>query len=80
MRAIRQAVEAVDGRAPPEIGLPLVGDASLYAEALGVPTAYYGPAYETAHSEAERVSIDRLTHLARVYALTAVAFDGADAR
>lgn len=80
VRAIRQAVEAVDGQAPQEIGLPLVGDASLYAEALGIPTAYYGPAYETAHSDAERVSIDRLTHLAKVYAITALAFDGGAAR
>jgi acetylornithine deacetylase/succinyl-diaminopimelate desuccinylase-like protein len=80
VRAIRQAVEAVDGQAPQEIGLPLVGDASLYAEALGIPTAYYGPAYETAHSDAERVSIDRLIHLAKVYAITALAFDGGAAR
>lgn len=64
------------GEAPEEIGLALVGDASLYANELAVPCVYYGPGYETAHSDAERVSIDRVVHIARVYALTMMTYCG----
>lgn len=74
--ALRDAGTRVSGAAPDEIGLALVGDASLYANELGIPCAYYGPGYETAHSDAERVSIDRLVHIAQVYALTMMAFCG----
>ena len=74
--ALRTAGERVGGAAPEEIGLALVGDASLYANELGIPCAYYGPGYETAHSDAERVSIDRLVHIAGVYALTMMEFCG----
>jgi acetylornithine deacetylase len=70
VQALRRAGERVTGRPPAEVGLPLVGDASLYVNALGVPAAYYGPAYETAHSDAERVPIGQLLHAAQVYALT----------
>ncbi|MBI3970639.1 MAG: M20/M25/M40 family metallo-hydrolase [Chloroflexi bacterium] len=76
VRALRDAAERVGGAPPDEIGLPLVGDANLYVNALGIPTVYYGPAYDTAHSDAERVSIDRLVHVARVYALTALSYCG----
>lgn len=74
--ALRGAAERVSGRPPEEVGLALVGDASLYANELGLPTVYYGPAYETAHSDAERVSVDRLAHIARVYALAALEYCG----
>ncbi|HEU5314967.1 MAG TPA: M20/M25/M40 family metallo-hydrolase [Chloroflexota bacterium] len=74
--ALRRSGERVSGAVPEEIGLALVGDASLYANELGVPCAYYGPGYETAHSDNERVSIDRLVHIAQVYALTMMDFCG----
>jgi acetylornithine deacetylase len=74
--ALRGAGERIAGAPPEEIGLALVGDASLYANELGLPCAYYGPGYETAHSDAERVSIDRLVHIAQVYALTMMSFCG----
>jgi acetylornithine deacetylase/succinyl-diaminopimelate desuccinylase-like protein len=74
--ALRWAGERVSGTAPEEIGLALVGDASLYANDLGVPCAYYGPGYETAHSDAERVSIGRLHHIAQVYALAMMIYCG----
>jgi len=74
--ALRLAGEKVGGEAPEEIGLALVGDASLYANELAVPCVYYGPGYETAHSDAERVSIDRVVHIARVYALTMMTYCG----
>ena len=76
VQALRASGERVGGHAPQEIGLALVGDASLYVNALHLPTAYYGPGYETAHSDAERVSIDRLVHITGVYALTALAYCG----
>jgi len=76
VQALRASGERLGGHVPQEIGLALVGDASLYAGALHLPTAYYGPGYETAHSDAERVSIDRLVHIAGVYALTALAYCG----
>ena len=76
VQALRWASERVSGQAPDEVGLALVGDASLYANELGFPTAYYGPAYETAHSDDERVAVDRLTHIAQVYALTMLSYCG----
>jgi acetylornithine deacetylase/succinyl-diaminopimelate desuccinylase-like protein len=76
VQALRAAGARVGGQAPQEIGLALVGDASLYANELRLPVAYYGPGYETAHSDAERVSIDRLVHIAGVYALTALMYCG----
>ena len=51
-------------------------DANLYANDGGVPTVYYGPAHQTAHSDNERVSISQLAHCAKVYALSAVNFCG----
>jgi acetylornithine deacetylase/succinyl-diaminopimelate desuccinylase-like protein len=74
--ALRQASECVAGQPAEEIGLPLVGDASLYVNELDVSAVYYGPAYETAHSDAERVSIDRLVHAAQVYALAILSYCG----
>ena len=62
--------------APARIGMALVGDANLYANQAGVPTVYYGPAHETAHSDYERVSVTQLAHCARMYALAAIAFCG----
>jgi acetylornithine deacetylase/succinyl-diaminopimelate desuccinylase-like protein len=76
VNALRHAGQRVSGQLPKEIGLPLVGDANIYVNALHVPTAYYGSAYETAHSDAERVSIDQLLHIAQVYALTLLEYCG----
>jgi acetylornithine deacetylase/succinyl-diaminopimelate desuccinylase-like protein len=75
--ALRRAAHHVAGRPPAEIGLPLVGDASLYVDALGITAIYYGPAYDTAHSDAERVSVDQLLRVAQVYALAALNYCGA---
>lgn len=74
--ALRDAGQAAAGRRPEVIGMGLVGDANLYANDGGVTTVYYGPAYETAHSDAERVSAAQLAHCARVYALAAAQFCG----
>jgi acetylornithine deacetylase/succinyl-diaminopimelate desuccinylase-like protein len=76
VQSLLRAGQAVGGRPPDLIGMGLVGDANLYANEAGVPTAYYGPAHETAHSDAERVAVSQLVHIARVYALTALDYCG----
>ena len=76
MSAVRAAGRSVTGSTPETIGMGLVGDANLYANDGGVPTVYYGPAHQTAHSDNERVSISQLAHCAKVYALSAVNFCG----
>lgn len=74
VQAFTQAGEQVAGKAPPRIGMGLVGDANLFVNEAGTPTIYYGPAHETAHSDHERVSARQLAHCAQVYALAAIAF------
>ena len=58
------------------VGLRIVGDANLYVHGTGVPTFYYGPSNETAHSDNECVSIDRLASAARVYVEAAMRYCG----
>ena len=78
--AIVQAFEEAGRRmcdSPPQrIGMPLVGDANLFVNEAGVATVYYGPAHETAHSDHERVSVERLAHCASMYALAATEYCG----
>ncbi len=76
VQALLDAGETVAGAQPAVIGMALVGDANLYANDSGVPTVYYGPAHETAHSDHERVSVSQLVHCARVYASAAMNFCG----
>jgi acetylornithine deacetylase/succinyl-diaminopimelate desuccinylase-like protein len=77
VRALDGAVRTVRGEPVEVIGMALVGDANLYANDGGVPTVYYGPAYQTAHSDHERVAVPQLLHCAQVYALAALEFCGA---
>jgi len=74
--ALKLAGQLAGGRVPDVIGMALAGDANYYANEAGVPTVYYGPAHETAHSDRECVSISQLVHCARVYAATAMKFCG----
>lgn len=76
IRALQTAGRIAAGTPPEVIGMGLVGDANFYMNDAGVPTVYYGPAHETAHSDNERVSLAQLTHCAKVYALAAVTFCG----
>jgi len=76
VRAFEAAGQTISGSAPQRIGMPLVGDANLFANEAGVPTVYYGPAHETAHSDHEKVSAERLAHCASMYALAAMQFCG----
>lgn len=76
VRALLDAGEADRGRRPDIVGMGLVGDANLYANDGGVSTVYYGPEHQTSHSDEERVSVERLAHCARVYAMAAAGFCG----
>lgn len=75
--ALQKAGLAASGNAPETIGMAIVGDATFYVNEGRIPTVYYGPAYETAHSDNERVPIAQLVHCAKVYALAAAIFCGA---
>jgi acetylornithine deacetylase len=79
VESLREASRLVSGTAAEVVGMGLVGDANLYFNDGGVPTVYYGPAHQTAHSDLERVSVEQLVHCARVYALAAARFCGCDA-
>lgn len=76
VQALLTAGEADRGTRPDIVGMGLVGDANLYANDGGVSTVYYGPEHQTAHSDEERVSVQRLAHCARVYAAAAADFCG----
>jgi len=76
VRALQGGGRIAVGRLPEVIGMGLVGDANFYANDAGVPTVYYGPAHETAHSDNERVSVAQLTHCAKVYSAAAMAYCG----
>ncbi len=76
VRALTSANRTLTGSAPERIGMALVGDANLYANLAGLPTVYYGPAYKTAHSDDERVLVERLHHCAAMYAFTALHYCG----
>ncbi len=74
--ALQEGGRIAAGAAPEVIGMGLVGDANFYANDAGVPTVYYGPAHQTAHSDEERVSVAQLTHCAKVYAAAALNYCG----
>jgi acetylornithine deacetylase/succinyl-diaminopimelate desuccinylase-like protein len=76
VRAASEAAFRVTGAHPEAVGLRIVGDANLYVNEAGIPAFYYGPSNETAHSDAEWVSIPRLGSAAKVYALTAALYCG----
>jgi acetylornithine deacetylase/succinyl-diaminopimelate desuccinylase-like protein len=76
VESLKAAGLMVAEKKPEVIGMALAGDANYYANEAGVPTVYYGPAYETAHSDNERVSVSQLVHCAKMYAATAIAFCG----
>ena len=77
--AVQAAAEAhrmVTGEEAEYGGMRIVGDANLYVHGTRVPTFYYGPSNETAHSDEEWVSVARIESAARVYALTAALYCG----
>lgn len=76
IQALESGSRQILGRNAPVIGMPLVGDANLFANEIPVPTVYFGPGHRTAHSDHERILIDDLVDAARIYALTAVEYCG----
>ena len=79
--AVQAAAEAhrfVHGDQVSVAGKRIVGDANLFVNLGGVPSFYYGPSNDTAHSDGEWVSLTRLKQAAQVYALTAAGYCGLD--
>ena len=74
--AVAQAHRFVHGAQVSLAGKRIVGDANLYVNLGNVPSFYYGPSNDTAHSDGEWVSLTRLTQAAQVYALAAVGYCG----
>ena len=78
VQAVAQAHNFVHGDHVSVAGKRIVGDANLYVNLGGVPSFYYGPSNDTAHSDGEWVSLTRLKQAAQVYALTAAGYCGLD--
>ncbi len=76
VQAVAQAHRFVYGDQAILAGKRIVGDANLFVNLGGVPSFYYGPSNETAHSDGEWVSLTRLEQAAQVYALAAAAYCG----
>ncbi|MDA0746283.1 MAG: M20/M25/M40 family metallo-hydrolase [bacterium] len=76
VEAAAWAHQVVVGDEAAFVGRRIVGDANLYVSGSGVPTFYYGPSNETAHSDNEWVSVERIENAAKVYALTAMQYCG----
>ena len=70
---LRQAVVAVTGRPPGEIGVGYWMDAALFASA-GIPTVNYGPSGAGAHEAIEWVDLDSVVTCAEVLIETARRF------
>jgi acetylornithine deacetylase/succinyl-diaminopimelate desuccinylase-like protein len=76
VRATAEAHRRVTGQTAAITGKRIVGDANLYVNFGHRPAYYYGPSNDTAHSDQEWVSIERLAQAAKVYALTALLYCG----
>lgn len=76
VQAVASAHREVTGQEPEFVGERIVGDANLYVAGTGIPTFYYGPSNETAHSDFEWVSVERVRSAAAVYALAAASYCG----
>ena len=78
VRAVEAAATTATGATLPRIGLGLVTDANIYANDASLPVVCCGPEYATAHSDNERVSVERLHRTAALYALAAIEFCGVE--
>ena len=76
VHAFQQAHTAVAGSPLPLGPKPFVDDGNIYASKAGIPALTHGPAATGAHTLNEAVPIEELVRVAKVYALTAVAFCG----
>ena len=66
VRALRAAYEEVTGNPLEPVGIKVVADGALFAEA-GIPTVYHGPVGSGAHGDIEFVPVDELVRAAEVY-------------
>lgn len=76
VHAFQQAHTAVAGAPLPLGAKPFVDDGSIYASEAGIPALTHGPAATGAHTLQEAAPVEELVRVAKVYALTAVAFCG----
>lgn len=76
VRALESSAATATGAPLRRIGLALVTDANIYANDASLPVVCCGPEYATAHSDHERVSVERLHRTAALYALAAMEFCG----
>ena len=73
-RAFQRAHLAAAGRNLPVGVKPFLDDGNNFASLAGIPAVTHGPNATGAHTLDERVPISELVRVAKVYALTAVAF------
>lgn len=76
VHAFQQAHTALSGSSLPLGAKPFVDDGNIYASEAGIPALTHGPAATGAHTLHEAAPIEELVRVAKVYALTAVAFCG----
>lgn len=74
--AFQDAHQAVSGARLPLGGKPFMDDGNTFAALAGVPALTHGPAATGAHTLDERVSLEELVRVARVYALCALGYCG----
>jgi succinyl-diaminopimelate desuccinylase len=75
--AVRDAVLAVTGRAPRDVGFTGITDARFYINDASIQTVIQGPgSLSVAHTANESIAVDELVAGARVYARTFAAFLG----
>ncbi|MCC7263741.1 MAG: M20/M25/M40 family metallo-hydrolase [Candidatus Latescibacteria bacterium] len=74
VRAFQAAHQAVSGAGLPLGGKPFMDDGNTFAALAGIPALTHGPAATGAHTLDERVSLEELVRVARVYALCALAY------
>ena len=72
--ALQSAHTAATGKPLPLGGKPFVDDGNVFYNRAGIPALTHGPLALGAHTTEETVSLDELVRVARVYALTAVAY------
>lgn len=72
--ALQGAHRSVVGRELPLGAKPFVDDGNHFFARAGIPALTHGPAGLGAHTTEERVPVDELVRVARVYALTALRF------
>jgi acetylornithine deacetylase/succinyl-diaminopimelate desuccinylase-like protein len=76
VHAFQQAHTAVAGSPLPLGAKPFVDDGNIYASLGGIPALTHGPAATGAHTLNEAVPVEELVRVAKVYALTAIAYCG----